>query len=245
MKPFLLLSALGIACLAAPLHAQEKKAPKDKGEDTTEDVSVPDAAAAEMAGTYVGAFGERKITVSIEKVVGTTVLGYSIVAGNERAFSGSWKAEDGKITVVAKEPGDHPADGVFHFSFATKPKALSGEWVANDKKIGTRKFDLPARKFAYNPKAGQYPQASARVLKEADVENLRPEELRIMRNEIYARRGYSFKLADMRQHFDALDWYMPVSVDISTKLSDTEKKNAELIKRYEKYSAEYYDDFGR
>ncbi len=66
-----------------------------------------------------------------------------------------------------------------------------------------------------------------------------------MRNEIYARHGYSFKLADMREHFDKLDWYMPMAIDITTKLTKIEKNNAELIKRYEKYSAEYYDGFGR
>jgi hypothetical protein len=66
-----------------------------------------------------------------------------------------------------------------------------------------------------------------------------------MRNEIYARHGYTFQLADMRQHFDKQDWYMAVSQDITDNLTETERKNAELIKRYEKYSAEYYDSFGR
>lgn len=66
-----------------------------------------------------------------------------------------------------------------------------------------------------------------------------------MRNEIYARHGYSFKLADMREYFDKLDWYMPMAVDITAKLTKVEEKNAELIRRYEKYSGEFYDGFGR
>ena len=77
------------------------------------------------------------------------------------------------------------------------------------------------------------------------MENMKPADLRIMRNEIYARRGYSFKLADMREYFDKLDWYMPMAVDITTKLTHVEKENAALIKRYEKYTEEHYDDFGR
>ena len=91
----------------------------------------------------------------------------------------------------------------------------------------------------------KYPQSSSRALTEKDVENLKNEELRMMRNEIYARHGYSFKLADMREHFDKQDWYMPMAIDITSKLTKVEKENAALIKRYEKYSAEFYDGFGR
>ena len=238
--PYLL--AVWILAFAGSLHAQSAETKSDAGE---EDVSVPDKNASALIGTYVGAFGERKITVSLDKVIGKTVTGYSIVAGNERAFSGSWEAVEGGYTILAKEPGDHAADGIFKFTFTAKPKALSGEWVANDKKIGSRKFSLPARTFKYNTKAGQYPQSTTTPLKEADVENMKPADLRIMRNEIYARHGYSFKLADMREHFDKLDWYMPMAIDITTKLTKTEKNNAALIKRYEKYTEEHYDDFGR
>jgi hypothetical protein len=232
-----------IALLAAlsTLSAENTEAKPDG----TEDVSIPDGSAAAMKGTYVGAFGKHKITICLDRVIGATVSGYSIVAGNERAFSGSFEAIESGFKVVAKEPGDHAEDGVFAFNFKAKPKAISGVWVALDKKIGKRDFNLPAKVFKYNPKAGKYPKASTSLLKERDVENMKPEELRIMRNEIFARHGYSFKLADMREHFEAIDWYMPMAVDITTKLTENEKKNAALIKRYEKYSAEYYDSFGR
>ncbi|RYD17684.1 MAG: YARHG domain-containing protein, partial [Verrucomicrobiaceae bacterium] len=193
----------------------------------------------------VGAFGERKITICLDRVIGNTVTGYSIVAGNERAFSGSWTKIGPDFTIAAKEPGDHPHDGTFQMTWMSKKKNLLGEWKANDVKIGSRKFDLPSRKFKYDPKAGRYPESSQKLLKEEDVENMKSEPLRLMRNEIYARHGYSFKLADMREHFDKEDWYMPVAVDITSKLTKTEKANADLIKRYEKYSAEHYDDFGR
>jgi hypothetical protein len=49
----------------------------------------------------------------------------------------------------------------------------------------------------------------------------------------------------MRAHFENLDWYMVVSQDITDNLTEREKKNAALIKRYEKYGEEYYDSFGR
>lgn len=214
--------------------------------ETDPDVSAPDANASAMKGTYVGDFGGKKITVSIDRIIGETVTGYSIVAGNERAFSGSFKAHEEGYAIVAAEPGDHPEDGVFKMIYATNTDDLGGVWKANDaKKIAERVFVLPRRVFKYNTKAGSYPQSSSKDLKEADVENLRPAELRIMRNEIYARHGYGFKLADMRAHFEKQDWYMAVSQDITDNLTAREKKNAALIKRYENYGAEYYDSFGR
>ncbi len=210
------------------------------------DVSEPDAKATAMKGTYVGDFGGKKITVCIDRVVGETITGYSIVAGNERAFSGSFKAHEEGYAIVAAEPGDHPEDGVFKMIYASKTDDLGGVWKANDaKKIAERVFVLPRRVFKYNTKAGQYPQSSTKDLKESDVENLRPADLRIMRTEIYARHGYGFKLADMRAHFEKQDWYMAVSQDITDNLTAREKKNAALIKRYENYGAEYYDSFGR
>ncbi len=235
MKTFLSFSIACLVALVSPLPVQAE-----------EDVNTADDYAKDMVGTYVGAFGAQKITISLDRVIGDTVTGYSIVAGNERAFSGSWtRVNNGNNTVIAKEPGDHKADGVFTFTWMRKTNNLVGEWKPNDKKIGSRTFDLPSRKFKFNAKAGTYPQSSSRKLTEKDVENLKNEELRIMRNEIYARRGYSFKLADMREHFDKLDWYMPMAIDITKTLTKIETDNAALIKRYEKYSAEYYDGFGR
>lgn len=214
--------------------------------ETDSDISETDANASAMKGTYVGDFGGKKITVCIDRIIGKTITGYSIVAGNERAFSGSFEAHEQGYAIVAAEPGDDPADGVFKMIYASKTDDLGGVWKANDaKKIAERVFVLPRRVFKYSTKAGQYPQSSTKDLKEADVENLRPADLRIMRNEIYARHGYGFKLADMRAHFEKQDWYMAVSQDITDNLTAREKKNETLIKRYENYGAEYYDSFGR
>jgi hypothetical protein len=215
-------------------------------EEPGADVAAPDALATSLKGTFVGAFGEHKITICIDRVIGRTVTGYSIVAGNERAFSGSFQDHEQGFAIVVEEPGDHADDGIFKMIYARETDDLGGIWKPNDAKRATEKvFVLPRRVFKYNPKAGAYPQSSIRILTEKDVENLRPADLRIMRNEIYARRGYGFKLADMRAHFEKLDWYMAVSQDITDSLTPMEKKNADLIKRYENYGEEYYDSFGR
>ena len=45
--------------------------------------------------------------------------------------------------------------------------------------------------------------------------------------------------------FEMEDWYVPNTVDIRGFLTDIEKKNIEMIKRYEKYADEYGDEYGR
>ena len=41
------------------------------------------------------------------------------------------------------------------------------------------------------------------------------------------------------------DCYVPNNVDILVLLTAIEKKNIDLIKRYEKYAEEYGDEYGR
>ncbi|WP_395752397.1 YARHG domain-containing protein [Prosthecobacter sp.] len=241
-KTFLLSAFAFVSLLlsaAAPCHAQPKVVVKN---DEVAEVSK-DATA--MVGTYVGFFGDLKITLSIEKIVGETVLGYSIVNANQRAFSGSWQALPEGIHFLAKEPGDNAEDGNFSMTFNRQTKDLAGRWEPNDSSKTPVELALKPRKFKYDPKAGQFPKASTKLLKTADVENLRQAELRLMRNEIYARHGYTFTITDMQQHFATQDWYMPMVLDVTTKLTDIETKNAALIKRYETYGAQYYDRFGR
>jgi hypothetical protein len=92
---------------------------------------------------------------------------------------------------------------------------------------------------------GAYPFASQRLLKPEDVENEMKEDLEFMRNEIFARHGFCFRKKHLRQQFENEDWYVPNTVDIKGLLTDIEKKNIAMIKRYEKYAEEYGDEYGR
>lgn len=80
---------------------------------------------------------------------------------------------------------------------------------------------------------GLYPQASTRLLESSDLEGKSKLELKIMRNEIFARYGYMFKTDDMKKHFGAQSWYRPSAADVSSRLTQIEKKNIEFIKQYE------------
>lgn len=88
----------------------------------------------------------------------------------------------------------------------------------------------PARQSSASGQ-GLYPFASTRRLTEAELRGYSSRELKIMRNEIYARHGYVFQTADMKNYFAAQPWYRPVSRNVS--LSSVEQANVATIQRVE------------
>lgn len=191
------------------------------------------------------AVAANKITLFINKLANGDISGYSVCAGNERKCVGSYEEQGDKIKAVLQEPGDNKYDGVFELEIGKNSGTLTGKWTPYNKTQTGRHFTLERKVFKYNSSLGEYPQASLRMLTSEDVNNMYKEELRQMRNEIYARHGYSFKLREMRALFDREDWYMPVSTDVRNKLSTIEVKNEKLIKNFEQYAEESYDDYGR
>ncbi len=73
-------------------------------------------------------------------------------------------------------------------------------------------------------------------LTESDLANISKGELRIMRNEIFARKGFIFEKEDMKQYFGKQSWYKPIYrnyVEVENLLTAVEKANVALIKRVE------------
>lgn len=254
MRKFFLLF---FACSLLLACNNEKKSGNPSGKEgdtasTTETTTSPGtttsvtAAVEEILGSYVGAFGDNKITLLITKAMGDSVAGRSIVGGNDRPFSGTYKLENGVYIITAKEPGDHKDDGAFNFSIAqANLNEVAGSWKPNDTKRPEKTYTLQRKKFEYRSDVGAWPEASNRLLQPEDVENLPKSELEFMRNEIFARHGYCFNRKHLRQQFEMEDWYVPNTVDIKGFLTDIEKKNIEMIKRYEKYAVEFGDEYGR
>ncbi|MEN1761725.1 S-layer homology domain-containing protein [Anoxynatronum sibiricum] len=82
------------------------------------------------------------------------------------------------------------------------------------------------------------PNSHQKLLGTADIESLTMEELRLARNEIFARHGYAFKSEDLQQYFKQKEWYSINDSYREDLLSDIEKKNAEFILEYEKSRSE-------
>ncbi len=80
---------------------------------------------------------------------------------------------------------------------------------------------------------GNYPMTSLRSLTSSDLTGKSKWELKIMRNEIFARHGYLFKTQDMKSYFESQSWYHGQFTDVSSMLTELEKQNISLIKEYE------------
>lgn len=246
--------------------------------------------------TYQTWYRENKINISIDSIKGDSIIGHSVVAGNDRPFKGTVKVKNEKFYFQVKEPGNNRYDGVFTFVIKDtlinepsvaqrgvgKDTILEGTWEAFKKiDIYKRKYTLRKQVYTYDPNimlvAGRFVDwekrtkkthydkdmdewgekfvtatnaifeinASNKLLTEADVENLKKGDLYIIRNTIYARHGYSFKNRPLRVFFDTQSWYIPVYANIKNDFTEIEKKNIQLLLRYEKNAKEYYDYFGR
>lgn len=80
---------------------------------------------------------------------------------------------------------------------------------------------------------GKYPEASDRVLTDNDLKDLAAEDLKLMRNEIFARHGYMFKPGSVNDYFNKQSWYTSRLSDVGALLTNIEKDNIKKIKNYE------------
>ena len=81
-----------------------------------------------------------------------------------------------------------------------------------------------------------FADSSERLLTNADIAGLSAWELKVARNEIYARHGRRFNSADLQAHFDGCDWYNGTIAPgdfTDSMLSDTELANVQFLKAAE------------
>lgn len=94
-------------------------------------------------------------------------------------------------------------------------------------------LDDDIHRMLHNNGRETYPETRKHVLYSRELEKYSKAELRIMRNEIFARYGYSFKSKDLREYFNERGFYGGIK-DVSAFLSDIEKANVENIRMVEK-----------
>lgn len=76
---------------------------------------------------------------------------------------------------------------------------------------------------------GNYPYLSYEEFTEEDVEATDVLQIRLMRNEIFARHGYIFKNEDLKEYFSSQPWYKPQFENVDDKLSEIEKLNIKRL----------------
>jgi len=72
-----------------------------------------------------------------------------------------------------------------------------------------------------------FPDSDTRMLTDADLRALSKDDLRIARNEVFARRGRYFNAPDLTARFSRFAWYVPRSWD--PPLNAIESANVALI----------------
>lgn len=74
------------------------------------------------------------------------------------------------------------------------------------------------------------------------VEGLFIEDLRVLRNEIYARKGRVFKDPELQKYFAAQSWYQPNPDFRDDSLTEVESKNLAIIREVEEYAISKFSE---
>lgn len=106
-------------------------------------------------------------------------------------------------------------------------------WPWSDK-VKPHEFGFKLKISLNNYFSGNYPQASYKLLNENDLRQFSLWDLKIMRNEIYARYHFIFKTGgEMDQYFRTQGWYSAKYKNVDGFLTGLEKRNIKLIQRIE------------
>jgi hypothetical protein len=83
--------------------------------------------------------------------------------------------------------------------------------------------------------SGKHIKASTKLLTTFDLAQSAKQELKIMRNEVFARYGYQFKKGGaMNSYFSKQKWYRPQHNNVDKFLTWLEKESIKIIQQEEK-----------
>lgn len=118
------------------------------------------------------------------------------------------------------------------------PKQLS---VMERKNLETIELaQKKSRKIALAP--GDMELFEGKLISSQMLHGLSLHELRLLRNEVYARHGRQFQAPWLSQHFYSQEWYQPSDTFKDEDLSGPDKENVETIVAYEN---RIHDDLSR
>jgi len=148
-----------------------------------------------------------------------------------------WKVLSAEVEAIhGKQFADEPwlqqyFDERYWYKPAAKydPKQLSDIEQKNLLSISTA--EKKQRKVALAP--GDMELFENKLISEQMLQGLSLYELRLLRNEIYARHGRSFRSEWLSQYFFSQPWYAPDDNFKDDQLSGSDKTNVETIVKYE------------
>jgi hypothetical protein len=112
----------------------------------------------------------------------------------------------------------------------------------NQKTVKLNKIEEQNVKLIEAYEAKLREKLSTEILTEDTLGELFTEDLRILRNEIYARRGRVFKDKELQKYFESTDWYKPNPDFKDEMLNEIEFKNLAAIKSAEESAMSKFDE---
>lgn len=171
------------------------------------------------------------------------------ISKNDSLLIGNWVAYNPKELKVATRKYQLQKK-IFKYN----PNNKVDELFINDDKFNTLKYkdtidgevvENEFEEYFTNTEKLYEKNASIDELTSDFVSNLSKADIFILRNSIFARHGFAFRDKQLRMYFEQFYWYMPVFGDVKDELTEVEKRNIDLLLRYEQNAEEYYDNFGR
>lgn len=171
------------------------------------------------------------------------------VKKNDTILNGNWSAYNPKEIKIAnrkcqlqKKMFKYNIDNKLEYLFMDNDKSKAIKYTDT---IDGKVEEYQDYEFYSTTEKVLEKNASKELLDKEFVANLTKADIYILRNSIFARHGFAFRDKQLRIYFESFDWYMPVFGDVKDELTAIEKKNIDLLLRYEKNATEYYDTFGR
>ena len=176
----------------------------------TVDTSAPAASASSEA-----VFTEPTPTPTVTPIASGQTETSPAVSPEEASSLPAAEADDQRETVPAEEPVPEPTE---------EPVPEPTEEPAPE----------PTQTSPVTSSSQLIPSSSSEPISTSDLEGMSAAEIRIARNEIYARHGLIFQSEDLQEYFNAQDWYEGTVSDAdSISLSELEVDNIEKIVNYE------------
>ncbi|HDX9628331.1 TPA: YARHG domain-containing protein [Bacillus cereus] len=140
-------------------------------------------------------------------------------------------ATDGSATIYLERNGENGREATKVETVTAFPSYnLPFQKKSTEKTVVYNVTPPSTTRYVYN--GFIFPDSDIRKLTSADLAYVSKEQLKIARNEIYARHGHMFQTKDMQAYFSKQSWYRE-NPYFTGKLTDIESYNVELIKSRE------------
>lgn len=205
-------------------------APEDEPDDAPAAAPTPVEAVYRAWMDRVFARTGGKLKVGSPKITAKKITVTVTLDGDRHSLVFVETANSGRNATIVVGPPN--SEGEAH----TAAKTPAG-WILNGWPEPVEETPEPEPEPEAPPPADgiTWQDLSTRRLTAAELAGLTAVELRLLRNEIYARHGHIFQAKDLRDHFSRQPWYRPrvKQVDEDT-LPATERYNLNLIMAAEK-----------